>query len=454
MKVHVLVDKWQYSEGDAHAEFLRSVRDRYPSLITQNSKHMWSIGFTGAIWNRNDMAFILPCRLIEPNQSDIEQVSKYISLTLKTLLQYEHEPSDNRSEDLYLLRSDEQCSEIALSVDLLKDYEKNGILIRSQLIHSRKPAGRLNWVHTVNRSPMFLSSSGPFYPEPIYTANRHIDTDPLCLIHRAVVNHCDKAFGWILNPSHNINIDAINEPPSAWLPFALNECLNILDKELSSSFSDRDNRVIQIMLSLLDKVDKNHGTERIAYGTKYYWEIWERGCKRFFDDDDNLYTNLLPQPKWQIAKGVDAKHTKISQRPDVLAVHGSTLYVLDAKYYEVRKNLPGWEDIGKQYWYEKSLEASAALNFDVYKGLENTTNALLVPGEPSTGIKEIAKAGFPPKIMEIMGLKQLPIFSIDAELLINTYLGKTAGKEACQADFLKFIYESEHSVIHRKKQEE
>lgn len=450
---YILIDKRLYSPQDNEGRFLQRNHDRYPSLITQKNGR-WTIQFCGVLWGANFITFVLPVQLNTATKSELD--SSNISLMVRTLAKYEHEASENRAEDFYLKQPNEPDSEIALSLELIDDYERYGILSRTRTIKTLHPIGRVDWSRTIAHTQTVISESGPFYPTPIYKTQKPMETNPLSILHKSMVRHYMTAFGWMLHPKQKIDISQMDATPELWLPYSIQECLTILDNELSSSFSDRELFVIQTMRRLLQSLDRNQQRRRIAYGTRFFWEIWERGCKKLFDDDCRLYTELLPQPSWMAIETEKAKVAipHISQRPDVLSILEDTLYVLDAKYYDYSRSLPGWEDIGKQYWYEKTMQAQVRAGIDRYMRLRETSNALLLPGPVGSGIAPIAYTSFSQEIMEELNLQTLTAFTVDIKQILCSYLDELPDHESWRRRYMNIIHSRSHSPIHHNQSAE
>lgn len=448
LETYVLIDKRLYLAQDDEGRFLQRNHNRYPALIFQKGER-WSIQFCGILWGSNFIAFVLPVQLGNENKPELD--SSNITLMVRTIARYEHEASENRAEDFYLKQPNEPDNEIALSLELIRDYERYGLLSRAYDIKTTRPIGRVDWSKTIAHTQAVISESGPFYPTPIHVEQKHVETNPISILHKAMVQHYMTAFGWMLHPRQEIDISQMEVSPELWLPYSVNESMTILDNELNSSFSDRELFVIRTMRCLLQALDSNRQQRRVAYGTRFYWEVWERGCKKLFNDDSKLYISLLPQPYWRAVAEKRGAIPPISQRPDILSILGETLYVLDAKYYDFSRSLPGWEDIGKQYWYEKTLQAQIRAGIDQYTQLHWTSNALIMPGPEGSGITPIAYASFPSDIMKELNLQALTAFTVDIRQVLCAYLNELPCRETWQRRYMNTIQSHSHSPIYHNQ---
>src|SRR5699024_3483350 len=60
---------------------------------------------------------------------------------------------------------------------------------------------------------------------------------------------------------------------------------------------------------------------------------------------------IIPAPRWSIGSNAQVR----KQNPDILFKEEDKLYIIDAKYYNVRSNLPGWGDLVKQFFYSHTI---------------------------------------------------------------------------------------------------
>lgn len=435
MKIHVLVDKWKYRE-DAEVRILRSLKDTFPKYISHTKKGEWFLKFTGLLAYKNQLVFSLPCGLVDATElkrSDMNDLIPYAALTMKSLRQYKEEGSkDSRGIDEI-----STVNEISLSIEILDDYHKHGLLNRR--IRERKafPSGRIDWNRTVARTSMVMSTSGVFYPEPIRCRQLVSEDNPLTAIHKACVDACADSFGWITGETDDINLEAMSD--EIRLPYSKEESLAILRKELSSTFSDREMNLIRNLIQYIARRGE-YKESLVSYGTSYYWEVWERACQRLFQDDRILYEKILPQPRWQ-KKQAGVVTPRISQKPDVITIHNATIYVLDAKYYEYRQTMPGWGDVVKQFFYEKSINDYAGLKkLDV--DLTHTSNALILPGPPRSGIVHLADVSFP----SMPEYRKLPAFSIDCEKALRIYTDRNPDPAKRKAYLQTIVGESSMTI--------
>ena len=95
--------------------------------------------------------------------------------------------------------------------------------------------------------------------------------------------------------------------------------------------------------------------------------------------------NIMPNPFWQ----VNDKSIKTSQIPDVMLRNKNQLYIIDAKYYTLYKNLkglPGWGDLVKQFFYLYTLK-------DRVDNIREMFNIFVFPGTSNEIIKYYGKVG-------------------------------------------------------------
>ena len=203
------------------------------------------------------------------------------------------------------------------------------------------------------------------------------EMDQLRRIHARIVTECYSLLGWILDIEipYEVSSIAAKERPS--------EMLSFLDREKKTTYSARELKLIALMQEFLleTAVDQGYSNASI-FGTLNFDAVWEKACKAAFADKEILRC-FTPQPKWHrketIIELVKAKSPR--QVPDILAYKEETLYVLDAKYYDVSVSLPGWHDIVKQIYYQDTAERMVKANPSLaakYR-VKQTVNAFLFP---------------------------------------------------------------------------
>lgn len=373
MNVRVLVDGAKI--GDAYDSEIEELNGICPSAFSWNAAGECSSVFVGMASIGN--SFILP--LPKRSNSEIERkewVKTTAVLLFRTLLKYREENPIEAAVD-EALWGGVGSRRLCVAFELLDDFGKSGLLEKYKTEEKVRATGNIAWKRTISRSRALHSSSGVLYPKPYVRQRAYDEMDQLRRIHARIVTECYSLLGWILDIEipYEVSSIAAKERPS--------EMLSFLDREKKTTYSARELKLIALMQEFLleTAVDQGHSNASI-FGTLNFDAVWEKACKAAFADKEILRC-FTPQPKWHrketIIELVKAKRPR--QVPDILAYKEETLYVLDAKYYDVSVSLPGWHDIVKQIYYQDTAERMVKANPSLaakYR-VKQTVNAFLFP---------------------------------------------------------------------------
>lgn len=264
-----------------------------------------------------------------------------------------------------------------LSGLILKDWIDHGYINEKSNVDFKNGKGKINWKKTISNSTPFETNSGLIYFDYVTREVKNPINSRIIEIQKKVVAECDKKFHWIISQKplamelHEfiISKDEIDSD------------ILFLQKYLRSAYSERLMRIVALMINFLSlSREKLTGTD-LCYGTRYFDKIWEDICKSLLSrkEDHDLIFSLLPQPSYFLnGKLEDQGNNK--QRPDVLFSDDQSYYILDAKYYDLKKTRPGWPDLVKQFFYSWSLRESTQ---------KKVVNALLFPSAKFSNVGEI-----------------------------------------------------------------
>lgn len=339
-----------------------------------------TVAFTGIALVGDTMVISLPKgQDISSVTASPERFRGTVLLLMRSMVKYKAENPLMAAKDA-AMDGNLGSQKIYYALKILDDYVSNGLVSRFRTVTAVASGGNVNWQKTVSRSSPLHSSSGVLYQNP-YVRMRVVDSrDTLRLIQAHVVKECVKTFGWLFA------IEDATELQNAALNWSENELLAALAREKTSTFSQRELILIDLLTAYLSDRSSDRGDQQVAlFGSLDFENIWERACQVAFNHDPTLYSSLVPQPVWHVAcEFANApSRTDPSQRPDILTICDSVLLVLDAKYYKAKIALPGWHDIVKQIYYQDTIERR--LNHDEplrdRYGIAATANAFLLPGD-------------------------------------------------------------------------
>ena len=318
----------------------------------------------------------------------------------------------NFHED-YIWRSDNldeiTFNKLSILLFLIEDYYENGIYTNFRQIHQINGNGEINWDKTVNNIDPIIKNNRPYYGELYTKYNLNDLSDYFRLLHEYIITECSKEL-------EDVGlIDLFDLTPVELSVKSLDDfgeeyyILNKIENEINMEFNSHKQKLLKAMHTFISQ--KNSFTNEnvlTIYGTTAYHEIWEEMCCEIFSNKFNKIKHVIKKPKWILNNGKTHYHKKTFE-PDIVTFNEDTLFILDAKYYnlifneDLLANQPGLGDITKQYLYQLALEDYREGKFD------NVKNALLFPKYDG----EIENLGQ----IEIEILSRLPLENIQVVML-------------------------------------
>lgn len=354
----------------------------YPDICVVY-KHTFKFKFTG-ILVINDVPVIVFPKNYKMPETKQEQIVE-AGILMRVFLRYRNEPIHEVEENKYLYGDSENSNaRITTAIRIIEDFKMYGYLHRDREICSMTQKGKIEWTKTINKTIPNINHGKVVYGSPIMKSNRDDNSNVICMLHRYIVADAVRMWGWLTGMHSNHEMEGIT------IPCPAEEGIFRLQRELRNIYVQREIALVKMMISYLRaKVGEEQCINKEILGTKYFSFVWEAICGYMFYNKYPVLSSLVPQPEWEsnIVEG------KISQRPDVFAVHKNILYILDAKYYNFNSNLPGWHDVVKQMFYRHTV----MLNLKIPNGgrmLPRDTkvkNAFLFPGSENIPLQYIAK---------------------------------------------------------------
>lgn len=248
----------------------------------------------------------------------------------------------------------------------------------------------------------------------------------ITLLHKWAIKYCIDKYAELLGYAGNldleedINISELGDDKSILL---------ILERELSEVYEDRKINVIKSIIALVNNKYNSNGEDHLdIYGTKTFHVIWEYALGKTLENEySEKYHKAMDKPQWFFKQNNKYEKVQSSKKTlihDIVKVLDNKLYIFDAKYYNIayekhgdqlkiigNPNIPGIQDITKQFLYENILLKNL--------GLQHSYNVFLFPTAQNL------EKGY-----EIIGLIKFDYFDnqyiynlyIDANKLFNVYL--------------------------------
>ena len=420
MNFYTIIDGRHYTDEETKDLLMRVEKIR-PSLVSIDARDKWvSISFVGVVVLVDCVICCFPKRLFDSSMNGFDgEAERLMSLVAQSLIRFRDDyPRSIEDADLLYSADGRTSTPLLAAMEIIQDYEANGLIRRFLTSYSQNKSGRIAWNRTIQRENPIFTGTSVFYPSPIIARKIDDKQSPLTILHKACVQDCYERWGWLINPErYPINF---RQHAREWLPYTPETALAYLAKERWAVFSDREIHAIDLLMQYISAGVDTSKNEISFFGTKTYWRVWEAACKYIFHDDQFIYDNLLPQPKWSMS----GLKPDTSQRPDVLFVENDTFYILDAKYYDYQRNMPGGPDIIKQYYYEDTLRSILCrrkMN-DRYSRVEKTTNAFVFPKAPEGKLGADSYFIGNAYIERLANWRKIPAFALDIRKVLSLYV--------------------------------
>ena len=307
----------------------------------------------------------------------------------------------------------------------LNDYISNGLYKEKEKVYKKLQKGKINWKRTLATTPLF-SEQGAIYLNPYVDKKRTID-NIITEIQALCINHSIDQIGWLFGNIEKVdyNYDEKN----------INYYLQILNRELRTSFNDRKKTLLKNMMQIIKNEFKEDASEMVSdILTTNYNYAWEKMIDAVFGNDS--INNYRPELRWV---GLPRPVADPHMRPDTIIKRKNKreLFIIDSKYYKYaiidKGNLPGAEDIDKQITYGDYC--SNPHNFDQPLEYDTTKiyNAFIIPYNKKDnrfGLKDnfeyigYAESKARSHDAQQSSHKKIALMVMDTKFLIDCYLHK------------------------------
>lgn len=275
-----------------------------------------------------------------------------IRLLMRVLRKYKSTSYCDREEEQYLFGESGAFSHlIEICMQLIEDYALNGIIARHYRRESVNSTGLTLWNKTISKVAPVFSHRAPVYLQSIVQKKSDRNDHIVTAIHMYAVTQACLKWGWLCNGK--VHQDHV----MPHLPVSLSDAIRILEHELREVYVHREICTIHNIIYFLSEARANTKSPIKLFGTKKYEKVWEAICGYIFDNRYEQLSSFLPQPRWALDEGRLSDSQQPCQIPDILFTPANSriLYILDAKYYNYTRKVPGWRDIVKQYYYLQTI---------------------------------------------------------------------------------------------------
>jgi len=338
-----------------------STADLLRDLGVLKKHNVERIYFCGTLVTNKKVFIFLPRNSLASIKNPAGIAPSLASALLMALHKYRSSSSIGSGET-----SDDEPSGLDILSDivwLLNDYISQGIYS----IKTRKQSlnhGNINWNRTIKKEPPFPGHTGmPVYLNLHTEKTIHNEQNPISLIHAEVIKALDHMFCWVITGNSEIKISS----DIAYMPAITDSPEKKsaqLKKELASTYSDRETRLINCLINYIDNSSDGFSGEYLI-GVRAFQGVWEEMLRATLPGVKPV-NQLLPKPALYLRGSSGALQTK-GMLTDIVSFVNLDASVIDAKYYRAEGigDSPGWSDIVKQLFYVKAIQ-SLDLGLNIY----------------------------------------------------------------------------------------
>jgi|GEM_PF-6025487 len=354
--------------------------------------------------------FLVPSQGLSGFSKPILSILSSISLLSPDLI-----VSDFRSG----VSEQDACSDPILScVYLIKDYLAHGSRKESRLIYQSNQGRHISWSRTKRGFVLIDSEQRLLFPNLIFSSNQWEDT-ALTNLYLSCVKYSAKLLGWL----YGLNEDAVEAETIQKKDLPQDRL--IIKKALSATFNDERRERLINMLTILQGATKNARSKEVAYGTDFYYHVFEIMVDRLFSNVSSKEKKAFePQGLWQISRSKEDQLDQLTSYlvPDtILRLSNNELIIIDSKFYKIG-SLPQSSSIEKQFTYAQHAK-KRELTLNQHRRFSKIFSVFLLPNRVPQKIEHFGDATAPWMDLPDDGVIVPRIFGfyIDLRFLLECY---------------------------------
>lgn len=267
---------------------------------------------------------------------------------------------------------------------VIMEYLNNGYYQITEEQFARGISGQIHWPRTVllETKSAIPTKNGIVYPNYRVKQHNETDKDLITEINRFCVYQSYVRLGWIYK------LPLPQKPRPVENVQLYREFLS--DKKLRTNV-DKDKRLFQAMLDILNFENTTDNPEQFYFGTNNFEYIWERLIQATYGNVEKDY--YFPRTKWILNFGKERENAALE--PDTIMKEDGDVFILDAKYYKYGvtrfpSDLPNSSSINKQISYGEYVTYDAKFADERIAGME-VYNAFLMPYDSKEEVYNFVK---------------------------------------------------------------
>ncbi|SHK50352.1 LlaJI family restriction endonuclease [Fibrobacter sp. UWH4] len=310
--------------------------------------------FVGIRYNDGDLKVYFPFGYSRPS-SDEEQKYRDDILNLVSVLSAYSKESLGVGENR-MLNDENVHFPIHAYIHVFNYFLNHGYYVENEPVYKRAKGGKINWSKTIKQVRPQIAGDFPnesvVYLDFVTKKSAHNENELITQIHKFCVYEAYEKIGCLFG---------FMQPEKAIVPFNAELFVSVLRTRMANTFNEKHLLLFQNMLDIICYMGKREDNRKASFGTNDFEYVWEGLIDHVFGIDDK--DKYFPHCTWKIdndEKSLDWRSEKrTALRPDTimeLTDDCKKIFILDAKYYQYPRTLPGTGSILKQIAYAEFIE--------------------------------------------------------------------------------------------------
>lgn len=311
--------------------------------------------FVGIRYSEGDLKVYFPFGYSKPVSGDERDYRADILNLVSVLSAYSKEcqgVAENR-----LLNDENVHIPIHAYIHVFNYFLNYGYYMETEPVYKRARGGKINWSKTIKQMRPQVAGESPnesiVYLDFITKKSAHNENELITQIHKYCVYEAYEKIGCLFG---------FMQPAKATVPFNAGLFVAVLRTRMANTFNEKHLLLFQNMIDIICYLGKREDNRKASFGTNDFEYVWEGLIDRVFgiEDKDKYFPHCIWKIKGKNDEKLDWRSEKrTALRPDTimeLPVDCKKIFILDAKYYQYPRTLPGTGSILKQIAYAEFIE--------------------------------------------------------------------------------------------------
>ena len=310
--------------------------------------------FVGIRYNDGELKVFFPFGYSRPSSDEEQKYRDDILNLVSVLSAYSKEclgVAENR-----MLNDENVLFPIHAYIHVFNYFLNHGYYVENEPVYKRAKGGKINWSKTIKQVRPQVAGDFPnesvVYLDFVTKKSAHNENELITQIHKFCVYEAYEKIGCLFG---------FMQPEKATVPVNAELFVSVLRTRMANTFNEKHLLLFQNMLDIICYMGKREDNRKASFGTNDFEYVWEGLIDRVFGIDDK--EKYFPHCTWKIGndkKSLDWRSEKrTALRPDTimeLPDDCKKIFILDAKYYQYPRTLPGTGSILKQIAYAEFIE--------------------------------------------------------------------------------------------------